>query len=493
MLTALRVGAQLGTRAVETVAPTFTEWMASRSLALVAKAAERTGFGESAVARWSAALETRVASRVSETAEPVVDLGRRKFLSYGGTGAAVAALNPVKLMGGSLIEFLGTERLLMAGVPITAASRAAAFNPYVATLSPASAGSAIRAMIHYVSKHPATAGLRAGTVEFDMATGRAISTIGMDEARAVHEVFLQTEGLAERAITSTASRLATRPTGPRIGTVYGENETASATRLTATQSEGVSAARLTATEAEPARSLTFSRPLEASQTRALATRGDEQLVRIDKAGKTAGTTESAERHVAQAETRVGQAETAETAQHTEKTADLSRRNFLSLTGSGAAAAALHKPLKAISMSTAAPAETFIAGTHSPIKVLYKPIGQRASGLRAHLELARVPESVIRHIEQMGQIPLQAKGLPQLSFGRAVDLLEKPAAAQIAQVEQQVSTQAVRRATASNVEKAAEHPRPLDAETHTAIDSLAKNSAVRNGANAERTEIEAQIR
>jgi hypothetical protein len=228
MLTAMRVGAQLGTRAVETVAPTFTEWMASRSLALLGKAAERTGFGESTVARWSAKLESGTPS-VSKSAEETVDVGRRKFLSYGGAAAATAAVgNPLKLLGSGVMETImhpigAVERLLAAGSPITAANRAAALHPYIETLIPQGVqtfGPAIRGLGRYASGS-VTGGTAA---EADLAAARFVQTIGHGEARAVHEIWLQTEGF-ETGVLPSAMRIV-RPAGGSAAQRVAAGETA---------------------------------------------------------------------------------------------------------------------------------------------------------------------------------------------------------------------------------------------------------------------------
>ncbi len=94
-----------------------------------------------------------------------------------------------------------TDRLIASGTKISAANRGAALNPYVASLRPAAAGSAIRAMVLYGMNDPRMAPPQGMTRddfvnsgEGGMLLGEVLRGMNPEEAKAVHETFLQTGG-----------------------------------------------------------------------------------------------------------------------------------------------------------------------------------------------------------------------------------------------------------------------------------------------------------
>ena len=94
-----------------------------------------------------------------------------------------------------------TDRLIASGTKISAANRGAALNQYCAGLRPAAAGSAIRAMVRYGAEDPRMKQFIAdnpdenvNTAAGGMLLGEILRSMNPEEARAVHETYLQTNG-----------------------------------------------------------------------------------------------------------------------------------------------------------------------------------------------------------------------------------------------------------------------------------------------------------
>jgi hypothetical protein len=160
---------------------------------------------------------------VSESASETVDLGRRKFLSYGGAAAASAAIgNPLKLFGSSVVETIvpplgATERLLMSGTPFSTASRLAFFNPYTKSLTASlqSAGSVMRSVSRIE-----TSSVRAG------ATAQAEGASNSLTIRPIQQVISGRVAGAEQAsiqAETAAFRTETRLVGQNAVEAIGSN------------------------------------------------------------------------------------------------------------------------------------------------------------------------------------------------------------------------------------------------------------------------------